>query len=342
MPAPASPPVYTYFVGLDVAARSATIAWRTQHTRPGPAQTFAQTPTGHQRLLDALQTVGAVPAATLVVMEATSTYWLVWATLLHTAGYGVSAVNPRQSHHFAQAHLQHDKTDARDAQTLADLAAQHQPPVWTPAPAIYAELEQRLRERESVLDLRQQERNRLHALLQQPHVAAAVQGRLEGRIQHFTEQIAQIERELADLLEQDPGWRQSTTWLFSIPGLGLITAAWLICASQNFTACQSAEQLAAYAGLVPRACQSGTSLHKRARIGHQGHAALRRVLYMASLSASRYCPPVKALYERLRAREKPMKLARCAAARKLIILAWTLVKKRQAFDPSYPVHLQGA
>lgn len=341
MPAPASP-LYTCFVGLDVAARSATLAWRTQHTRPGPAQTFAQTPVGQQHLLDALQAAGAVPTETLVVLEATSTYWLVWATVLREAGYGVSVVNPRQSHHFAQAHLQHDKTDARDAQSLADLAAQHQPPLWSPAPAIYAELEQRLRERESLLDLRQQERNRLHALLQQPRVAAAVQTRLEGRIQHFTEQIIQIERELDDLLEQDAGWRQSKTFLLSIPGLGLITASWLICASQNFTACQSAEQLAAYAGLVPRACQSGTSLRKRARIGHQGHAALRRVLYMAALAASRYCPPVKALYERLRAREKPMKLARCAAARKLIILAWTLVKKGQAFDPAYPLALQRA
>jgi transposase len=341
MSASSSPP-YTFFVGLDVAARSATLAWRTATSRPGPAQTFAQTPAGHQQVLKVLQAAGAVPAATLVVMEATSTYWLAWATVLREAGYGVSVLNPRQSHHFAQAHLQHDKTDARDAQTLSDLAAQHQPPLWTPAPAIYAELDQRLRERESLLDLRQQERNRLHALLQQPHVVAAVQHRLEGRIQHFTEQIAQIERELADLLEQDPDWRQSTTWLFSIPGLGLITAAWLICATQNFTTCQSAEQVAAYAGLVPRACQSGTSLRKRARIGHQGHAVLRRVLYMASLSASRFCPPVKALYDRLRAREKPMKLARCAAARKLVILAWTLVKKGQAFDPSYPLHLQEA
>ena len=338
----ASSPHYTRFVGLDVAARSATVAWRTATTRPGPAQTFPQTPAGQQRLLDALQAAGAVPQETLVVLEATSTYWLAWASALRAAGFVVSVLNPRQAHHFAQAHLQHDKTDATDAQSLADLAAQHQPTPWTPPPALYAELEQRLRERDSLLGLRQQERNRRHALLQQPQVATAVRTRLEGRIAFFTTQIAQVETELADLLDREPGWRQSLSWLLTIPGLGLITAAWLICASQNFTACQSAEQLAAYAGVVPHQHQSGSSIRKRARLGHQGHRALRRVLYMASLSAARYCAPVRALYERLRAREKPMKLARCAAAHKLLTLAWTLVKKEQAFDPTYHAHLQGA
>lgn len=342
MSSSSSTPRYRHFGGLDVAARSATVAWRTAATRPSPAQTFPQTPAGHQRLLEALQAAGAIPAATLVVLEATSTYWLAWATALRAAGFVVSVVNPRQAHHFAQAHLQHDQTDASDAQSLADLAAQHQPAPWTPPPALYAELAQRLCERDSLLTLRQQERNRLHALLQQPHVAGAVQSRLEGRIQHFTDEMAQVEAELADLLDRDPGWRQSLAWLRSIPGLGLITAAWLICASQNFTACQSAEQLAAYAGGVPHPYQSGSSVRRRAHRGHQGHAALRRVLYMASLAAARYCAPVKALYERLRRREKPLKLARCAAARKLVHLAWIVVKKGHAFDPSYHLPLQGA
>ncbi len=127
---------YPCFVGLAVAARSATLAWRSASSRPGSAQTVPQTAAGHHRLRSALPAAGAIPAQTLVVLEATSTSWLVWATQVRRAGLVVSVVTPRQAQHFAQAHLHHDKTDASEAQSLADLAAQHQPAPWTPPPAL--------------------------------------------------------------------------------------------------------------------------------------------------------------------------------------------------------------
>jgi transposase len=83
------------------------------------------------------------PGQVLVVMEATGTYWLSLATFLVRQGFVVSAINPAQAHSFAKALLRRAKTDAIDAQTLAQLAALLQPKPWTP-PAIYEELEQRL------------------------------------------------------------------------------------------------------------------------------------------------------------------------------------------------------
>ena len=62
---------------------------------------------------------------------------------------------------------------------------------------------------------------------------------------------------------------------------------------------------------------------------------MRTALYMATLSAIRYNPPIKAFYERLRAKGKPVKVARCAAARKLLHIAWAIVKKGDLFDPNY-------
>jgi transposase len=105
------------FVGIDIAATTATAAWRfADGDAPGgrPLQ-FAQTSAGYALLQQRLATIakakGLSPQATLVVMEATGNYWMVLAATLHGAGYAVSVVNPAQAHHFAQARLQHAKND---------------------------------------------------------------------------------------------------------------------------------------------------------------------------------------------------------------------------------------
>jgi transposase len=117
------------FVGVDIAPASATVAW----TAPTPTQlTIPQTPAGYQTLITRLAATGVPPAATLVALEATSTYWLPLACALTDAGLVVSVINPAQAHHFAQALLRRAKTDQLDAQLLAAFAAQVQPPPWTP------------------------------------------------------------------------------------------------------------------------------------------------------------------------------------------------------------------
>ena len=84
---------------------------------------------------------------------------------------------------------------------------------------------------------------------------------------------------------------------------------------------------------MPR--ESGRSVRGRPSIGHGGNARLRTALYMATLSAARHNPAIRAFYDRLRAAGKPMKVARCAAARKLLHLAWALVTKQRRFDAGF-------
>ncbi|KPV52623.1 transposase [Kouleothrix aurantiaca] len=137
---------------------------------------------------------------------------------------------------------------------------------------------------------------------------------------------------------QEGAWAETAGLLASISGVGLVTSAWLLVSTVNFTACASAEAAAAYAGLVPLAHESGTSVRGRRQIGHAGNARLRTALYMATLSAARYNPVIRAQYERLRAAGKPTKVARCACARKLLYLAYAVVTKGQEFDPHYREH----
>jgi transposase len=97
----------------------------------------------------------------------------------------------------------------------------------------------------------------------------------------------------------------------------------------------SAEAAVGYAGLAPMPYDSGTSVRGRRRIGHRANGRLRSALYMASLSAAQHNPISREFYERLSAAGKLKKMARCAAARKLLRIAWAVTVKQQVFDPAY-------
>jgi transposase len=326
---------YKLYVGVDVAAATVTAAWMAANERMSIPITVAQTTQGYTTLQERLAATGLAPMDTLVVLEATGSYWITLATTLAEAGYGVSVVNPKRAHNFAKVLLKRAKTDAIDAQTLARLGALLQPAPWTPPPAIYTELQQRLVHRDALIAMRQQLRNQLHALIQQPYVVASVRARLEVLIATLTSELTALDREIAATLVQDTAWAEAAARLQTITGVGVITTAWLLTATLNFTLCPTPEAATAYAGLAPHAHQSGTSVHKRSIIGHTGHARLRTVLYLASLSAAQHNSAIKPFYDRLRAAGKSAKVARCAAARKLLHIAWAVATTYQPFDPEY-------
>jgi transposase len=326
---------YELFIGVDIAATTATVSAQRPGTKASRSFTIDQTPEGYTSLLHQLQATGHAPCHVLVVMEATGSYWISLATRLVHEGFGVSVINPAQAHHFARALLKRAKTDVIDAQTLAQLAMLLQPELWTPPPQIYYALQQRLAQRDDLLTLRQQVRNQLHALVQHPEVIPEVRARMERLLVIFEAQLAEVETEIAAALRQDSAWAAAATRLQSIKGVGWVTAAWTLVTTLNFTSCDTVDSLTAYAGLAPMPRQSGSSVWHRPSIGHTGNGRLRTAFYMATLSAAQHNPVIKAFYTRLRAVGKPEKVARCAAARKLLHIAWAVVKRDQQFDPHY-------
>lgn len=319
-------------VGVDIAAATFTAAWSHGEEPVSKPRTYAQAPHGFAALQAYLQTTSVSPAETLIVMEATGSYWITLAVTLHAAGYRVSVINPLQAHHFAKAQLRRAKTDALDAQDLARLAIALRLPIWMPPPAVYHEVRQRLLVRDGLVTMRQQARNQLHALSQWPVVVAGADTQLTAVFHDLDARIAVLEAEIAQVLAASE-WGESLGYLTSAPGIGLLTAAWLLVATVNFTLAETPEAVVAYAGLAPMPRQSGTSVRGLPSIGHSGNGRLRTAAYLATLSAVRYNPMLRVFYQRLRAAGKPVKVARCAAARKLLHLAWALVTKRQHFDP---------
>jgi transposase len=128
-------------------------------------------------------------------------------------------------------------------------------------------------------------------------------------------------------------WVVTSERLHTIPGVGRITAWWIVVSTRTFTIGTNAEQAAAYAGLAPMPRQSGTRVQKRPWSGQSGNARLRRALYLATLSGARFNPPLQTFYDRLIDNGKPKKVARCAVARKLLHIAWAVGKKGQDFNP---------
>jgi transposase len=330
-----APRTYELFVGIDISATTAEVSTQRPGGKASRSCTIDQTPEGYRHLVRQLQACGDAPSRVLVVMEATGSYWISLATCLVHEGFRVSVINPSQAHHFAKALLKRAKTDAIDAQTLAQLAMVLQPALWMPPPQIYYELQQRLAQRDDLLNLRQQLRNQLHALDQHPEVVKAVRARMECLLSTFQAQIDEVELEITAALTQDSAWAAAAERLQSIKGVGWVTAAWTLVTTLNFTACDTVDSLTAYAGLAPMPRQSGSSVWHRPSIGHSGNGRLRTAYYMATLTAARFNPAIKVFYSRLIAAGKPEKVARCAAARKLLHIAWAVVKKDQPFDPNY-------
>jgi len=322
---------YRCFVGIDIAAASFTAIWTTDGRTQPKAVTFSQSASGFAAFQQQLQATRVAPAQTLIVLEATGSYWIALAVTLHEAGYAVAVLNPAQLHNYAQSLPRRGKTDALDAQVFVRFAAERKPVPWTPPPAVYHELRQRLVARDGLLSMRQQARNQRHALQQWPVIVASVVEQLNGVIADIDQRLASLDKEIAEVL-RDGAWASSAALLSTIPGVGFVTTAWLLVSTLNFSLCATPEQASAYAGLVPLQRESGTSVRGRAQLGHGGNGRLRTALYLASLSATRYNPAIKVFYERLRAAGKPMKVARCAAARKLLHVAWAVVTKGQAFE----------
>ena len=164
-------------------------------------------------------------------------------------------------------------------------------------------------------------------------VAAALEP-LEQVVAEPDKQIAELDRAIEKVL-RDGAWASSAELMQTIIGIGPLTSAWVLVLTVNLRLCPTAEAAANYAGLIPLPRDSGTSVRGRAQIGHDGNARLRTALYRATINAARFNPVIKAFYERLRAKGKPRKVARCAAARTLLVLIYAVVNKQQPFDPRY-------
>jgi transposase len=290
---------------------------------------FPNTLTGFEQLLGWLSKQGIERVH--ACLEATGTYGESLSLFLHEAGHTVSVVNPAAIKAFAQSRLSRTKTDRVDAELIARFCQTQEPPAWTPLPAEVRELQALVRRLESLIEMRVMEENRLSSGISVEMVRQSV----EELLNHLNEQIRRTEKLIREHLNNHPRLKRQSQLLDSIPGIAEATAALLLSEITDITRYRSARQVAAYAGLVPRERQSGTSVRGRTKLSKIGNARLRRALYFPAITALRCSPFFQAWAEGLRQRGKSKMSVICAVMRKLVHLAYGVLKSDKPFNPEW-------
>jgi len=264
-------------------------------------------------------------------MEATGAYSNGIAMFLAEQDLLVSVENPARIKHFGEAMGYLNKTDKADAKTIATYCSKISPGPWRMSLPEVKQLIAYMRRYEDLQGLLTQEKNRLS----EPFLPKEIQSSLKKSIRFLQKQLSEIKDRIEKHIDNHPGLKQDKELLESIKGVGEITALWLLAELPDVSQFDKASDVASYAGLAPREKRSGTSIHGHTRISKAGNRYLRKALYMPALSAKRYNEPVKDLYERLIAKGKHPKSAIVACMRKLLLIAYGVLKNRQPFDVNY-------
>lgn len=269
-------------------------------------------------------------------LEATGVYGEALALHLHKAGHQVSVINPAAVKAFAASRLSRTKTDEIDAELIAHFCVAQRPLAWTPPAPEVRELQALVRRLESLTEMRVAEQNRLEAII----VVEVVRSSVEGHITYLDRQIKRAKTGIRQHINSHPDLRGQSELLDSIPGIAETTAATLLAEITDITQYRSARQVAAYAGLVPRQRHSGSSVRGRTRLSKIGNARLRKALYFLAITALRCSPFFQAWARGLRERGKCKMSVIGAAMRKLIHLAYGVLKTGKPFDPQWTKEVQ--
>lgn len=314
--------VLSVTVGIDVAKAHVDVC--VLGVASG-VQRFANDADGHSALAAALLPLGAG----LVVMEATGGYEAALACALQASGLPVAVLNPRQARDFARSMGRLAKTDAVDARMLAEMAAVlvHREDLARFVRPVADECQQWLAalvtRRRQLLAMLGSERQRLQITPRKLHPS------IEAIIAAIKAQLDDLEAQMMDHVREHfsglDGLLQSTS------GIGPVASATLIAQLPELGRLNRRE-IAALVGVAPMSNDSGNRKGRRRVQG--GRFEIRRVLYMATLTAARYNPVIRAFYERLKAAGKLPKVALVACMRKLLTMLNAMVRTGKPWDAS--------
>ena len=300
------------YIGIDVAKDRLDV-----HLRP-LAKTIAVTndSNGITRLLEVISSLHVER----IVLEASGGYEKAAFLAMAEAGHAVSIVNPRQVRDFAKGAGRLAKTDAIDATTLAHFAEVFRPRETRPLTEVESQLAEYVAYRRYLIREMICARNQLRCI-----EAPSLRATLERRLAAAKAECKSIEAELVNLARSSEK-RDLFDLLTSVPGVGALLACTLI-ASLRELGTLSRREIASLVGVAPMKNDSGRRRGHRFVTG--GRGSIRTVLYMATLTASRFNAAISVFYGRLRLAGKPSKVALTACMRKLLTVLNAMVRDRR-------------
>mgnify|MGYP002399831422 CR=1 FL=1 len=298
------------FVGIDVSKRWLEINIHGEST----TKKVSNDPAGFVSLIEQMK----IAQADLIVFEATGGYESRAARALSEAGLSVSVVNPTRVRRLAEAVGILAKTDKIDAKVIAHFAEVVCPPVNGQQTALEEQLAACVERRRQLLVELVAEKNRLSTC------PDWVREGIDEHIIWLEEHIDCLEVEIRAFIAQKPEWQERSEIIDSVPGVGEVTAATMV-AELPELGILNRKKIAALVGVAPYNKDSGPKKGKRRIFG--GREGVRRTLFMATLSATKFNPIIRAFYQRLLKNGKEKKVALVACMRKLLVIINSMVKK---------------
>lgn len=259
-------------------------------------------------------------------LEATGSYGEAVAQFLFENNHPVSIVNPFVIKGYAQSKLQRNKTDKADARLIATYCAKENPPLWSPPKPEVAELQALTRRIETLTEMLQMEKNRLET------APSKTKPSITRIIKTLEKEIENLRKNIKEHIDQNPDLKEQDQLLQTIPGISQKTSS-LLLSEIEFARYSSARQVAAFAGVTPQKAESGTSL-KQTSLSKLGNGRIRKGLYFPSVVAKKHNSIINDFATRLEKNGKTAMQIVCAAMRKLLHIAFGVLKHRQPFNPN--------
>jgi len=266
-----------------------------------------------------------LPAGSRIGVESTGSYHELFAEAAHQLGFLVFLLNPKDTRHYAKAVGLRGKTDRVDAELIARMIAHEHTKLhaWIPPTAQQRELDRLIKRRATLISLREAVAMSLHDL-------GGFDADLKALRTRFNQLIARLDLRVKTLVEANPERKQNCTRLCTITGVGPVTGTALVNTLERVPL-TSADAFVAFTGLDPRPDDSGQHRGKR-RLSKRGPAELRRLLYMAAMSAAK-TKTWRPLYEHNRAKGLSTTATLVILARRIARTAWSIYTHKTEFNP---------
>lgn len=313
------------YLGIDVSKEKFDVALILDESEPSKLKkkAFSNDATGFEKLSVWLRSRATEPVH--AAMEATNTYWEALGEYLSDRGLVVSVVNPALIKKEAQSWGMRNKTDRADAEVIARFCLAKKPKAWVAPTAQVRELRDMVRHLDALQDERQRHKNQLDTATSDTVVAS-----LERLVVFIDAQIDELKKKISDHIDHNPDLKAGYQLLGSICGIGDKTVAVILSELPDVSNFSSAKSVAAYAGLSPKRVESG-KMKGTTRLCKFGNARLRRALYFPAIVAIRFNPLIREFYTRLRKNGKCKMSAIGACMRKLLVVAYGVLKTGTSF-----------
>lgn len=303
-------------IGADVAKDDVMVACA--------AETFAVHKVANQRGA-LLAFLNGLPAGSRIGVESTGGHHELLATVAHKQGFVVYVLNPKDTRHYAKAMGLRGKTDRVDAQLIARMIDHEHAKLhaWVPPTPEQRKIDRLLK--------RRAELSRLRAALDQSMTDLdGFVTELKALKLRFDQLIARIDASIKELIDANPERKQDFTRLCTITGVGTVIGSSLVNTLERVSL-RSADAFVAFTGLDPRPQDSGQHRGRR-RLSKRGPAELRRLLYLAAMSAAK-TKTWRPLYEHYRAKGLSSTAALVILARRIARTAWSIYTHKTVFNP---------